>query len=304
MRVAVHDHQNKAFRLIQALLELGHEIVFRPPADLLLLDQDSLPYYQSIIDRFPGTPIIVYPHGALSWACWDAGWEVNERTIGQLVIGEGAAEAVRAYGYPRPVKSIGWFYGPRSPFVPQPLIESVLFAPIHALGNGEVYPPAAEANGRTFNRLLDAVSIAGLRLVVRALGDFRSCGLWLTPSASYIEGSADVNCAQSGENVVVGYETFAYAAVARGQPTVMMGQEIPYWTGHGPEEYRQAAHWNSYREHVRFPFDADQGDFYFLAETLKDACRSDGEIRDWRSQFIGEPMTSAGLDVALKELMT
>jgi len=302
VRVAVHDHQNKAFRLIQALLELGHEIVYRPPADLLLLDQDSLPYYQRIIDHFPGSPIIVYPHGALSWACWDAGWKVNERTIGQLVIGEGAAEAIRAYGYPRPVKAIGWFYGECAPFAARPL-ESVLFAPIHALGNGEMYPAAAVENGRIFERLLDAAVLSGLRIIVRHIGNLRACGLWRTPSASYVEGSADVAHARSDESVVVGFETFAYAAVARGQPTVMMGQSIPYWTGHGLGEYRQAAHWNAYERYIRFPLDADEGDCYFLAETLKEACASDTNIRGWRAQFVVEPMTAGRLDTALKELM-
>lgn len=303
MRIAVHDHQNKSFHLVRALLELGHKIVYRPPADLLLLDQDSLPYYQRIIDRFPGAPIIVYPHGALSWACWDAGWAVNERTIGQLVIGEGAAEAMRAYGYPRPVRAIGWFYGPRAPFVSRPLIDSVLFAPIHALGNGNMYPAASFFNTRTFDRLLDATAISGLRLVVRALGDMNACGLWREPSVTYIEGSADVNCAKSTETIVVGYETFAYAAVARGEPTVMMGQDMAYWTGHGPGDYQKARHWNAFRDHIRFPMDADQGDAQFLAETLLDACRSDDEIQDWRSRFIGESMTAASLARALKELM-
>ena len=299
MRVVVHDHQGKAFRLVQSLLELGHEIVTRPPADLLLLDQDSLPYYQRIIDRFPGTPIVVYPHGALSWACWDAGWEVNERTLGQLVIGEGAAEAMRTYGYPRPVKAIGWFYGPHEPFCPSPL-RSVLFAPIHALGNGAMYGPAAAANALTFGRLLDT----GLPLTVRCLGGVEACGLWRVPGVSYIGGSEDVSRADDeSPSVVVGFETFAYCAVARGQPTVMMGQDLTYWTGHGPGEYKTAEHWNWYCDHLRFPLDAGEGNVAFLRETLEAACTSDEEIQDWRDLFIGEPMTADRLEDALMELM-
>jgi len=114
-------------------------------------------------------------------------------------------------------------------------------------------------------------------------------GLWEAPGVIYVEGQPDQSYAQiDAADVVVSHQTFAYIAVARGVPTVMMSEQYPPRIG--CEEYntfQYVMNWEKYRDLLAYPLD-------ILAEDdtlalFQRAVRSDEEIVNWRCRLIGEP---------------
>ena len=104
----------------------------------------------------------------------------------------------------------------------------------------------------------------------------------------YIEGQPNQSHAEiDAADVVVGHQTFAYIAVARGVPTVMMAEwEAPTY-GNTPDTLIRARDWDSYRHLMMYPLD-------ILAEEdtpalLERVIRSDCEIAEWRARMIGQP---------------
>lgn len=296
MNVTIHDHQGKALPIAEALLAGGHQLV-NQGAELVLLDHDTPPFYLRKIEAHPQAKIVLYPHGGMAHISWDGIWPVHERTNAMLVIGVGQAETLERFGYPRPVHVIGWPWGGVKPFIPAKKVETVLFAPIHELNNGFIPDFAREANRRTFMRLLELP----VRVMVRYIGKLENLGLFWNPAVFYCHGSGEIGTAgREQADVVVSRDTFAYAAVARGQPTVMFGQDIHQWDGHSQETIKLAAHWDDYKDLLRFPLDADEPD---LMAVLQNAAKTDGPIREWRERFIGKAMDEKNVVRILEDIV-
>ena len=86
--------------------------------------------------------------------------------------------------------------------------------------------------------------------------------------------------------VVVSHQTFAHLAVARGAPTVMMGESIiPRYT-QSNGQYVTAKSWDKYRDLLKFPLDIlNTPDPYAL---LQESIQSDALIADWKRRMIGD----------------
>jgi hypothetical protein len=81
-------------------------------------------------------------------------------------------------------------------------------------------------------------------------------------------------------DVVVAAGTMGAAAVALGKPTVMFDQDT--FMDYVDSVYVQAEHADGYRELVRYPLDATDGN---LRELIEQACA--GEQTGWRDLWVG-----------------
>jgi hypothetical protein len=123
-------------------------------------------------------------------------------------------------------------------------------------------------------------------VTVRYLGDLEANGLWRVPGVEFVQGKPDNSVHDiDRHDLVVGKETFAWMAVARGVPTIMFGQE------HSPEDDEgrvQVKNWERYRDLVRFPFDLSDGP----VEDVAVRASSDAVVVNaWRDEWIGRPLT-------------
>ena len=249
MYLMAHDHQGKARGLMQALIGLGHEFVFGRP-DVLLIDHDGPAYYRNIIEGV-GAPAVLYPHGAGVCPAWDGVWEPHNSTKAMLTWGEGQADTLRAYGYPKPVHPVGWWLCERASFRAfEGELPKVLFGPIHPLNNGHLREEAKKRNARTYSRLLEMFNEGEIELTVRHVGPLGASGLFPAYGVHYRVADADPVSQIDTADLVVATGTMALLAMARGCPTVTFDQGMVY-----EDDGRQAEHWSEYIE--EYPYSLD-----------------------------------------------
>lgn len=286
----VFNHQNKGGAFVRALKDTD----FKYCEDrhdfnriLFVLTDNDIMGRARHLDRLRqnGTKaFFVIPHTArpnlvndiLPW------WQ---HTTAQFVAAEGHIPIMRAYGYDKPLHVIGWNLCPIKPFTPRRSPRSVLYAPIH--------PRCAdvdrEVNRRAFEVLKRLAIADDIELTVRYIGSLYESGLKQVqhPNITYTMGSMDQSYDQiDSADVVIGHQTIAYIAVARGVPTVMMAERtLPTHIQRRGGEVQFAQHWNEYVDLLAYPYD--------LLETddplglLNRAVKSDADIADWRRRLIG-----------------
>jgi hypothetical protein len=290
IKFAIKAHGRKSDAIAGAISAAGHEFVREGSAEALLIDFDP-PYlpYKPMIDQLSadGAKIILYPHsGGSPDLSYDGLWEPDPRVTANLVMAPGHAELLRRLEYPAPVHVVGWTYGDLKPFRPRPDVRTVVFAPIHPVGEGFMMPEYREANTRVFEQLLKGP----WRLVVRHVGTLEHNGLRKVDGVEYVHGmgrseAAEINRADA---IVGGNGTFPTIAISHGVPTVLYSQ-ITASLGLIGEEPTALGRPELYRDYIRYPFDADDGP---LDEIVHAAARSEDPIRTWKRRFIGEPFNA------------
>lgn len=241
---------------------------------MLLIDND-VPFepYRSFFNVHDRA--FIYPHGGGPLFGCDE-WEVDQRTRGQFVIGEGQKQLLEHLGYPRPVKVVGWPWTPLRPFRPA-TPERVLFAPMHPDGEGNMSDEWLAVNRDTFDQLVRL----GVRLTVRTVGTPKQSGIPCKEGVFYTQSPGMVGEFRA-DVVVTAVGTFPSLAVAQGYPTVVVGQHIrPCDFDPETREERPAVTWERWRHLGWYPFDS--------VDRLEDACTK--EASEWRDRFIGSPMT-------------
>jgi hypothetical protein len=268
----VHDHGGKSLALQTAIIEQGGLIVQSNP-DILLIDHDGTPYYQNIIDQFKGATVILYPHGSDAFPAWDGVYEPHDRTAGLLHHAAGYKMAMKAYGYPKPVKVIGWYETPIKAFKPvQTQNPLVLFAPIHALGNGYMRTAHLTRNVMIYSWLL---SLGG-RLRVRHVGPLETNGLFPAYKVQFSPARFETMLTDIDEaDVVIACGTFARLAIAKGKPTICFDGGLPYM-----DSDKVAEHWDEYAELVEYPQQLIKDDTLIGFEKLW--LESDRTIKMWK----------------------
>src|SRR3954449_6586045 len=290
IKFAIKTHGRKSDAIAGAIIAAGHEFIREGTAEALLIDFDP-PYlpYKPIIDQLAadGAKIILYPHsGGSPDLSYDGLWEPDPRVTANLVMAPGHAELLRRLEYPAPVHVVGWTYGDLKPFRPRPDVRTVVFAPIHPVGNGFMMPEYREANTRVFEALIKGP----WRLIVRHIGTLAHNGLRKVDGVEYVHGigrpeSADINRADA---IVGGNGTFPTIAISHGVPTVLYSQ-VTASLGLIDEDPTPLKRPELYRDYIRYPFDADDGP---LDEIVHAAARSDEPIAAWKRRFIGEPFNA------------
>jgi hypothetical protein len=293
----VSDHQGKSLGLVEALAQVGAEIVrFAEEADVLLIDHDvpfhgKLGFVEACIEN--GGQAFLYPHcgGATLMAEWDGIHEPSPLLSGALMPAPGHVEVARRYGYPHAVRSVGWSICPMRRRKAHGRVERVLFAPSH---------PPHFGNPRWADwarRLLGELTELPVELTVRHIGTIEENGLWEAPGVRFV-------CGQMGDapsmldqidaaDVVVGdYGTFSSMAVARGVATVIFDSDV-HQSNDGTTE---PAHIDLYRDFIRYPFDVRDGDLW---DVMRAAAGDERQVAEWRARFVGEPLDLPALARAL-----
>jgi hypothetical protein len=232
-------------------------------------------------------PIFLYPHAARPMIQWDGMFEPYKHIAANFVIADGHAEVMRRYGYPHPVDVCGWTYCTIQAFQPTSG-RRVLFGPNHPNHNGWLSDVDMTTNHRTYEILLKLVRAGDIELTVQYLHKLEENGLWYEPEVTFLQSVPNQSVESiDAHDLVVSTQTLAYLAVARGKPTVMMGEQIPPHAGVNPDSLQFVASWEKYKDLLMYPLDILDTDEPFAL--LQMASRIDDPIREWRRMFIGKP---------------
>lgn len=292
MRFYFYNHQNKGLPLVNAMKEAGWIWTGQSgQAEVVFSDNDVQARAKSLLSFHQrGKKIFLYPHAARPNLFNDVvGYPAFRYVAAHFLSASGHIEVMKRIGVSHPFEVIGWYLCPMRPFQPRARAERVLFAPIHPNNNGTLSRLDKHLNADTFRKLLALVDAGEIQLTVRFLRGLDKNGLWLDERVTYLEGQPDQSTTQIDEaDLVVSHQTFAYLAVARGVPTVMMGESVPPRLGCEEDDtFQYVRNWDKYKDLLMYPLD-------ILAEDdtlalFQRAIRSDAEIADWREQIIGEP---------------
>jgi hypothetical protein len=286
------NHQNKARVYVDALVGLGFRQTIFPARALFVLADSDVSVRRTRLEqsRQFGSYIFLYPHAAPPQLTYDGLYEPWAFTKANFTIAQGHVEVMRTYGYPDriPLHPVGWALCEQRAFVPGPAPRRVLFAPIHPNANGYLCELDLSINRAVMARLLPLVRSGEISLTVRHLQPLQRSGLEVVPGVRYIWGTPnqavdDIDAA----DVVISRHTFAYLAVARGKPTLMMAEWETPRSGSSDATLRNVGSWPKYRDLMMFPLDVLAGDD--TGALLRKAAASDAEIEGWRSKFIGSP---------------
>jgi len=295
IRFILFDHQGKGTPLLHALK--GHALQF--PDDpkyysrlgFVLASHDvqgNARRLQRIHDGGCKT-FFLYPHTARPNIINDI-FPNASFTTAQFVSAEGHIEVLRRYGVTMPIHATGWYLCPLREFRSRPSVRKILFAPIH--------PRCAEidqqVNFRTWEILYSLVQKGAIDLTVRYVNDLVASGLEQVNDGrvKYVRGGLDLTYGEiDNADVVVGHQTYAWLAVARGVPTVMMDEEMPTHTSprKGPSSF--ARNWKKYKDLIMYPLDILHTDDPMAL--MERAAGSDSSIMDWKKRMIGEAFDPA-----------
>lgn len=289
MKFYLYNHQNKGLAFAKALEAAGWEWTARSDnvqavftdVDVKVRNKALLGFHQR------GAKIFIYPHAARPNLFNDfPGYEPFLYTACQFVVSEGHKEIMRAYGHPHKLESIGWSLCPIKPFKARASYRNVLFAPIHPNSDGGMADIQMQMNIDTYKKLLPLVDAGEIDLTVRLVRSIPQNGLWEHPGVKFIGGKLDLSYAEIDQaDLVVSHQTFAFLAVARGVPTVMMGEyNSPVICERKVNAYPKS--WDKYKGLLMYPLD-----ILVEADTralFARAVFTDVEIADWRARLIGE----------------
>lgn len=300
-----YSHQDKAKAYIRTLKDNGYHEGSNSTASVVLLDHDigrggTQFKSQLMFHQNRNSSVFMYPHCARPMIQWDGMYPVWPYTKTVFVHGQTHKEVMRSYGYPLPIVVAGWSYSERKPFVP--VIRDryrVLFAAVHPNNNGWLGEEEMFVN----QRAISILSKLPIDLTVRYTQRLSSNGIEeKIPGVRYVQGKPLLSESikhMDEHDIVVGYQTFAYLAVARGKPTVFVAQQLRPRSGNKPGNLKFAHSWELYKHLMRFPYNlGDAKDPFAL---LQRAAASDEEISDWRYGVMGKHYDSDLVMRTIKE---
>lgn len=278
------SRQDKGLVFTQALEQSGYTLVHDwRTADFILADHDQ----RSDMKRMQreNKKLFIHPHSARSMILWDGILPTSPFVRCNFVFAPGHAKVMRLYGYTRPVEVIGWTYCPIKPFTPSPVIEKVLFAPIHPNQGADARGQRLTQHDKGLNtQTFEALQKLPIKLTVRYFGKLEDNGIPCVDGVEYVESDLTLKSSLDtiqAHDIIVGHQTFAYLAIASGKPTVMFGEDTAPHAMHV-----QVRSWHRYRNLLMYPLDLLVGE---PMGVLEQAARSDEPIQTWRKNFIGEP---------------
>lgn len=260
-------------------------------ADFLLMDHDDIRYQPEYKNAMATKLIFIYPHVPYSWFIWDGILEAKSIAC-NFVVSDGAKEAMRLYGYPYRVESVGFAGMDVQSFQPTHGTK-LLFAPAHPLNDGR-YPTelglqrTREAAKWIVRHLhyFESINIRwhGKSLQSVGLGEFEGI------RASHVHfqninvyhGSnirQDALAAIGQADLVISQATFAYLAVASGKPTVFYGCDWIPDTREG-----NAKHPELYKHIWAYPFVLEEMD---IEKVLDMRTREMGALTNWKQLNLG-----------------
>jgi len=294
-----YEHQGKGLPYARALQQAGYQKSNKwndPNLVCGLYDYDfggaSSSRYPSLVHlRDRDIPVLIYPHSARPMVQYDGMYSYWPHTKAMITIGPGHRKVMEAIGYQVPVEVCGWALCDQVPWKAiavgtEPI--KVLFGPIHPNANGFLHSVDKAQNALVFQRLLE---VPGIQLTVRHIKRLDLGGLWAAPGVKYVLANPNGSTGEiDAADVVVGHQTFAWLAVARGKPLIMFGDKLIPHSGNRLDGFRWAKNYEAYREIMRYPLEVEtdrNGDY--LRRQIEQAMSQDvGE--KWRKQFVGKQL--------------
>lgn len=289
------DHQGKGAAYIEALRQARHrysgDIHDYRKMDFVLSDHAILGRGEQIAMFWKcGTrKIFIYPHTARPNLVNDIEDEFPAVTA-HFVAAAGHVDVMRAYGYEKPIEVAGWSLCPIRPFQARQEARRVLFAPIHPRCDFI----DQQLNREVWQKLLKLARADDIALTVRYIGDIREGGLEIVdhPNVSYTPGNLVPSWEQiDAADVVISHQTFAWLAVARGVPTVMMGEDMPAHLVPRGQPPKFANNWRRYADLLAFPLDIIET--RHPLQILGEAIKHHPDVEGWKARMIGEPFDAA-----------
>jgi hypothetical protein len=287
VRYVAFDHQGKAAAYLQALdtIHQRTEIGGDPAPDFVIADNDVRGTRSKLerLRRKGARYFFLYPHAARPNLANDIR-SIWQHTTASFVAASGHKEIMQTYGYDKPIHVVGWHLCPIRPFAPRENVKNVLFAPIH--------PRCAEidkqVNVAVFQKLYDLAKRNKITLTIRFIKSLEQSGLYGVnhPNVIYTEGELTPSWSQiDSADIVVAHQTFAYIAVARGVPTLMMAEDMPAHLVPRANAVVNVRSWNKYSDRIAYPLDimCSHNTFGMMGKAIVD----DSEIAEWRSRMIG-----------------
>ena len=224
----------------------------------------------------------IYPHAGRP-SLVSAFYENWKHITAEFVSAPGHMEVMRRAGNENKLHVVGWSLCPLREFQSRDVIRYVLFAPIHPRNSAI----DRKINQAVLDKLYPLVQSKRIRLTVRYLAPFEGNGIKRYDGVEYIEGTAGPAWKQiDAADVVISHQTFAFLAVARGVPTLMMGEDIRPHVEYRNGTFIEARGWEDYRDLLMYPLD-----ILYSTDPLgmmEKAAQSDEAIRGWRKRMIGE----------------
>lgn len=301
MKYFLTDHQGKGYPYGQALEAHGWNRVMNAAEEIQLalydMDAGDKSGFRRGLDMLHqrGVPVMIYPHAARPSLFWDGMYELWPHARAFVAIAEGHREIMRMYGYPLPIEVCGWTMCELRDWRPVELHDApisrpvkVLFAPIHPNRNGWLHPAYRAYNTIVFQKLLET---PGILLTVRHIMSLALNGIWQVPGVNYILGTTKPATEQIDEaDLVISHQTFAFLAVARGKPLIMMGDDMRAVAANAWDNIHWAAHYDDYRDLLRYPLEAEAArSGRGLRAMIEQAC-SENVGAEWRERLIGKPL--------------
>ena len=302
--VFIYNHQGKGNAYVKALNDAGFCNTSPQSAQVILIDIDNpgrvVKHRMNLVKA--RSRMFVYPHSARPSIAWDGLFSPSEYTCANFVTAEGHIDVLRAYGYSKPIHVVGWSYCPIKPFIPVKDPKNVLFAPIHPTRAGFLSNLDRQINKATFEKLIKLVDEDAINLTVRFMRGMEVNGIRKHPKVTFVQGATDL-CYKEIDacDLVVSHQTFAYIAIARGKPTLMMSEETPPRNGGSEDTMKFVDSWDKYKEMLMYPLDILCADD--TMGIIRRACASDTDIRDWRRRIIGEPFDARNVVQAVESYL-
>ena len=290
MNFFVFNHQGKADAYIRALTTRGWTQTKDPGEAKFILSDCDVNGRARTLDSYHrrSVKVFLYPHAGRPNIFWDfPDTPFRPCVDAHFVSAQGHAEIMRAYGVPYDLRVTGWHLCQIRAFHPREHARRILFAPIHPNSNGFLCELDKELNRQTFRKLLTLLD-GQTTLLVRHIRGLEKNGLWRAGGVDYIEGNLDLSYEEIDRaDLVVTHQTFAYLAVARGVPTLMMGEWYPPRWGGSENALMTVQSWDMYKHLLMYPLDILAAED--LSQLIQCAIHSDSEIADWRARLIGQP---------------
>jgi hypothetical protein len=278
------NYQHKGAPYRDALLSAGFELSQDSP-DFLLIDRERYMTNNSVprseVARYPGVPVITYPHCALPPWWYDGLVPAPDYIKCVFVIGEGQKRAMKIIAPHVKVESAGWAWSELLPFNPPTQIRNILFAPIHPTG-GRLRPEAFEANQAIMRELIDlSMRDGSYNVTIRYVGSRVRQGVRRYADFRYTRGGANgVTDEIDRADVVIAEGTMLYLTVARGKPAIGINQHLPMRPN--MREGYTPHNWHKYGDDIAYPINYGTAPIRDLFD------RAMTEQAQWRRDFIGD----------------